>query len=119
MHWANWRGGSSKDDLTDDLQVFGATPEQLADWDEPDREEEHFSIWPENLETLTVFLALKTQWNKLAVFDGPPRYIGIRYEVIPMVMRNKRVKRDAWPDVFEGLQIIESAALAELNKPRD
>lgn len=72
-----------------------------------------FEVWEENWNTVLVFLALETQWLRLA---GPTGliWLGINYEVIETVQRLTKIP----DDVFEGLRIMEAAALKILSQSR-
>ena len=64
-------------------------------------------IWPENRQTVCVFLAMRTQWTY-----GPGGPVGLNYAALPEVWRRLRVPPAERDDVFNGLQIMERAALA-------
>lgn len=66
-------------------------------------------IYPDNLKTVAVFEAMLTQWRV-----GPGGAVGLDYNVLPWVMERKRV--DDADDVFEGLRIMERAALREIRR---
>ncbi|MDD5297670.1 MAG: DUF1799 domain-containing protein [Rhodocyclaceae bacterium] len=70
-------------------------------------EPETLELWPENLSSVRVFQALGTQWN-LGALGG---VIGLRYEALPVVLRLTGIPRSEWPDVFEGLWLMERVAL--------
>ncbi len=54
---------------------------------------------------------MATQWNV-----GMSGVIGLRYEALPLVMQLHRVKRKQQQEVFNGLRIMECAAVREINK---
>ena len=66
-------------------------------------------VWEENWETVMMFLRMQTQWN--VVMGG---YTGLKYEVLEWLCRLYSVE-DARA-MLEGIQIMESFALQELNK---
>lgn len=68
-------------------------------------------VWPENWQAVLVFDALGTQW---AVAPSG-RVIGLRYEVVPMVMRLHTVAASQRREVFEDLRVMESAVLNLIN----
>ena len=75
-------------------------------------EEEHFEVWEENWETLLMFLRMQTQWN---VNMGG--YVGLKYEVLlgaSGLMSLYDVENPR--ELLEELQVMEAAALSELNK---
>ena len=75
-------------------------------------EEEHFEVWEENWEALMMFLRMQTQW---AVTMGG--YVGLKYEVLlgaSGLMSLYDVENPR--EMLEELQVMEAAALSELNK---
>lgn len=71
-----------------------------------------FDVWPENWDTVQLFLACRTQW-RIAAMGG---VIGLDYTGVDVVI--KRLGLDVTPDMFAGLQTMERAAAAELNRDR-
>jgi len=73
---------------------------------------DEFEVWDCNWETVLVFIKMQTQWQ--VSMSG---YVGLKYEVLLMAgglfdlynIENRF-------DVLEGLQLMEVAALKELNK---
>jgi hypothetical protein len=75
-------------------------------------EEEHFEVWEENWETLLMFLRMQTQWT--VAMGG---YVGLKYEVLlgaSGLMSLYDVENPR--EMLEELQVMEAAALSELNK---
>ena len=68
-------------------------------------------VWEANEQTLDVFLALQTQWR--VGMAGPT---GLDYNAIPLVMRAYRISRADWPEIFDGIRLMERAALEEMHK---
>jgi hypothetical protein len=66
-----------------------------------------FEVDPDCWETLMTWLRVQTQWR-----TGASGVIGLDYVAVDVVLRRYR----ASDDVFEGLQIMERAALREMNK---
>lgn len=65
-------------------------------------------IWPENELPLAVFCRMaSTQWHLAP--NG--MRIGLRYEVMPMVLDAERVPRGQRPQVFSAVQDMEREAL--------
>lgn len=71
-----------------------------------DNGEDDMELWAENLRTVEVFSALGTQWNV-----GMGGLIGLRYEAVPIVLHLLKVPRAEWGELFDGLRIMERAAL--------
>lgn len=55
--------------------------------------------------------AMQTQWRV-----GPGGAYGLDYNVLPLIWKRLRVSREKRDRVFDDLQEMESAALAEMNK---
>jgi hypothetical protein len=75
-------------------------------------EEEHFEVWEENWDTLMMFLRMQTQWT--VTMGG---YVGLKYEVLlgaSGLMSLYDVENPR--EMLESLQVMEAAALFELNK---
>lgn len=62
---------------------------------------------------MRVFRFLSTQWT--VGFGGPT---GLRYEVLPLALRINDVPRADWPDVIDGVRVLESEALRLWNEKR-
>ena len=74
--------------------------------------EEHFEVWEENWETVVMFLRMQTQWT--VTMGG---YVGLKYEVLlgaSGLMSLYDVENPR--EMLEELQVMEAAALSELNK---
>lgn len=69
-----------------------------------------FEVWPENVETLHVFLRASTLW-RVDGMTGMTR--GFDYPALETLMRMCEIKAPA--RVFEDLQLMELAALGVLN----
>jgi len=75
-------------------------------------EEEHFEVWEENWETVVMFLRMQTQWT--VTMGG---YVGLKYEVLlgaSGLMSLYDVENPR--EMLEDLQVMDAAALSELNK---
>jgi len=75
-------------------------------------EAEHFEVWEENWETVVMFLRMQTQWT--VTMGG---YVGLKYEVLlgaSGLMSLYDVENPR--EMLEELQVMEAAALSELNK---
>jgi hypothetical protein len=74
--------------------------------------QQHYEVWEENWESLMMFLRMQTQWN--VTMGG---YVGLKYEVLLgagglMSLYDVENPRE----LLEDIQVMEAAALAELNK---
>lgn len=63
-------------------------------------------VYPENWQPLEVLLAMRNQWRP--GFSGP---VGLVYEALPVVCRMLGIPRAQQPEVFRGLQVLESEVL--------
>jgi hypothetical protein len=70
------------------------------------QEPEEIEVWPENWDAAIAFVSLSTQWR---VSMGGAT--GIDYGVIEPVLRLRRVAPERWPEVFDGIRIMEAEAL--------
>lgn len=72
-------------------------------------ESEHFEVWEENWQSVEIFLKMQTQWN--VTMGG---YVGLKYEVLQWVSQLYDVEDKR--HLLEDIQVMEAAALSELNK---
>ena len=76
-------------------------------------EDEFFSVWPENAQTVRVFIMLRRCWRQ----DGlSGQTLGIERPAIESTLRLLRIKRKHHLELFEQLMIMEDAALSVLNR---
>jgi len=74
--------------------------------------DEHFEVWEENWETVVMFLRMQTQWS--VTMGG---YVGLKYEVLLGASGLMSLYDVSNPrEMLEELQVMEAAALSELNK---
>lgn len=101
-----WARGGVKNEMAQDLAVFGAPPEiiEAALEDDP-----RFEIWPENVEFLEFFCRCRTQWNV-----ANNLVIGLSYQSVEALMRIYKIENPA--DFFNEIQLMEFAALPILNE---
>jgi hypothetical protein len=75
-------------------------------------EKEHFEVWEENWDALMMFLRMQTQWT--VTMGG---YVGLKYEVLLGASGLMSLYDVSNPrEMLESLQVMEAAALSELNK---
>jgi hypothetical protein len=74
-----------------------------------------FEVWPDCWDAVEVFRAMDTQWRHAGMAGV---YIGLEYAALPVVMQLKRIPKKKWPEVFEDLRALETAALEFLNKKK-
>ena len=96
----HWAGGGGDQDLEEDLAEWGVPESEI----ERQREENAFVVWPDNWDTLILFLASSSQWSYGP--SGMP--VGLRYEGVESVARLARI--EITPERFWDLRLMESAA---------
>jgi uncharacterized protein DUF1799 len=84
-----------------ELDAFGFLPS----------DQNPFGIWPDNLTAYRVFEAMRTQWRM--AMGGPT---GLDYAALPEVWRRCKVPQAERDQVFDDLQVMEYAALAEIRR---
>lgn len=75
----------------------------------PEAQPDVFEVWPENQSSVETFLRMVTQWR--ATMSG---VVGLDYNVLFQIMDLYAINDQVM--VFEDVRIMESAALAILNK---
>lgn len=68
-------------------------------------------VWPENWPVFTLFCSACTQWR-----TGMSGATGLDYNVLFRLLDMRYSDREEWQQAFEDLQLLESAALAEMKK---
>ena len=69
---------------------------------------EDVKVWPDNVPTLNVFVAMSTQWRV-----GNNGATGLDYAALPVVEDRVGIRAD-----FDGLRAMEEAALAQMAENR-
>jgi hypothetical protein len=70
-------------------------------------------LWADNVATVNCFVDMLTQWNV-----GPGGVVGLRYEVLPLVMRQQRLAAADRAEVWQGVRVMERAALKHFGEQR-
>lgn len=70
-------------------------------------------VWPENVATVTAFLAVDTQWRVIGGF-GPAVVMGFDYAGVRAGLAMARIRLT--PALWADLQLMERAARAALNE---
>lgn len=91
--------------MADDFAAFGA-PQELI---EMHTASDALEIWPENVETVTAFLRLQTQW----IVGAMGGLVGLNYQAVEALFNIIETTDRA--KVFDGLQVMERAALQIIN----
>lgn len=75
------------------------------------KKSDHDGIYPDNWQTVGVFLDMLTQWR-----TGMNGATGLDYTALPVVLRIRKVALAEREDVFNGLQVMERAALTHMRR---
>lgn len=105
-HWVEKRQGGS-DELDDDLKAFNLEDQIKVSNEGP------FGIRPENWDTVRAFLDLSGSWVRGTTADGQT-ILEMDRGKIKNTLELMGVKRREWPDVFNGLKVMETEAIQEL-----
>lgn len=75
-----------------------------------DMKEDDFSVWPQNIKTVHVFLRCATQWLRAPMTNQP---LGINYSSLEAALRMLDYWKPAGErvEIFEGIGIMEVEAL--------
>lgn len=95
-------GGAKQDDgglLASIAEVIGSADPEVV------------GVWIENWPIKQVFAAMLSQWNV-----GMNGAIGLRYEALPLVLELHCIEAEQRREVFDGLRVMERAAVEEINK---
>ncbi len=98
-------GGSGFDSEYDSDLAFWGIPEQDRPGKPPD-----FEVYPENWETVCLFVRLQTQW----IISPMGQRTGLIYQAIPVVARLMGVKMTR--ELFSDLQLMEITTINETAK---
>lgn len=98
-----------KDEAADDMAAFGVPAEMVETVPVPAVD---FEVWEENVQALSLFMRLQTQWR---IINGV--FAGINYQSIQFLFDVFKIEDQA--TILDDLQAMESAALAVLNKDRN
>lgn len=100
----HWLRGSVKDDTQDDAKALGVILPETED------AKEHYEVFEENWETVTIFLRCQTQWRT----GGMGGVIGLDYGVVQWMFSLYDVKEPR--AVLDDLQVMEHVVLKEMTK---
>lgn len=71
-----------------------------------------FGVWPDNADTVMMFMRLQTQWNVIA-----GAFIGLNYQSAQFLIKIHGVENEA--EMMDDLQAMEIAALQVMNKRKE
>lgn len=72
------------------------------------------TVYPDNILPVKIFGDMLTQW-RIAPMGGP---VGLDYNVLPIVLKIRKVDEKEEADIFECIKIMESAALKRMREVR-
>lgn len=103
-------GGEGKDEAPDELRAMGVSEDEIERVLGSEAEAE-FGVFPENVETVEMFLSLQTQWR-----TGPMGgCLGLEYPGVKAALDLRVRSRRRRAELFDALQAMERAALLVLN----
>lgn len=76
-----------------------------------DYETEILTVWPDNEQAMALFNRIGSRW-----MHGMNGVTGIRWEAVYPLMDRMGLESEAWDDLLSDLEVMESAALAVINK---
>ncbi len=80
-----------------------------------DFEADAVEVWPENVPALQMFQRIGTRW----VMGGMGGVTGIRWEAVYPLMDRLGLDDQAWDALLADLEVMEQAALLEINRKDD
>lgn len=80
-----------------------------------DFEADAVEVWPENVPALQMFQRIGTRW----VMGGTGCVTGIRWEAVYPLMDRLGLDAPAWDALLSDLEVMEQAALLEINRKDD
>ncbi|WP_307720715.1 DUF1799 domain-containing protein [Duganella sp. BJB476] len=89
--------------------MFGVDPDIAAEWVGQDDEPEQFEVWPENARTFSIFMSMSTQWRWIPGME--PQRDGLDFTTFQLELATAGVKKKQVTEVFQGVKVMERAAL--------
>ena len=90
------------------MAVLGLTEEDFAS--------DAVEVWPENVRAYEVFDALAGQWRFRPSGMGAAMPFALDHAAIPPTLELLNIPRADWPQLFEDLRVMESAALQAMRQ---
>ena len=75
-----------------------------------------YEYFPENQTIIEAFLNCDTQWVRVAVGMASIITEGLNYCALKSTLEMMGIKRRSWPDVLEGVRVMENAALSVIRE---
>lgn len=108
------------DSMVKNLVAAGYSPDSVAAYQRAQKTAQvDFEIWQENWDSWIFFLQVSTQWIVAAGGMGGLFYVGLQRNCIESEMNMRGIKKAQRLTLIDDLYIIEHAALAVLNQPKD
>ncbi|NYT38869.1 hypothetical protein ERD78_18870 [Allopusillimonas soli] len=100
------------------LLAAGAPPEVIAAARGAQRHEqtEHFEVWPENWQSVELFLDLATSWTWLSGGLTVPARLGLPATQVQAAIRMLGLRGSNRTQAYRDVRTMESAVLEELSK---
>jgi hypothetical protein len=73
--------------------------------------DQEVEVWPENWQTVDVFLLVSTQWR--VSMSGP---VGLDYNVVFRLLDLQGLPTEEWKRLFEDIRVMESAAMTAMRQ---
>ncbi|NCP19071.1 MAG: DUF1799 domain-containing protein [Erythrobacter sp.] len=80
------------------------------------QEDGTLGIWPENWDIVMAFCAISSQWRTEALGRGRVLYVGLDYAGVQVGLSMAGLSLG--PAQWQGVQVMEAAAIAALNESR-
>jgi hypothetical protein len=79
-----------------------------------EKKNEPLAVFYFNWQTLSVFISTWNQWNVVAATELVR--IGMNWSEVESSLKLSGVKRCNWPEIFEGLQVMQTEVLTIYNE---
>lgn len=76
--------------------------------------DEEDGVFPDNWWPAVIFRDMRRQWRL-----GQGGVVGLDFSTLPIFSRIRKVPQEKEEDVLDCLQIMEAAAIAEINRKKD
>jgi hypothetical protein len=101
-------------EAAEDARRWGLPDEVAAALEEgPAADGEQVGIWPENMDIVSAFQAVSSQWRAAGMADGRLHYIGLDYAGASAGLNAAGIALTS--DQWHGLRVMEGEARAALN----
>ena len=91
------------------MDLWGLASDEVEAWIGVEKGPMQFEVWPENWLIVEVFQAMDTQWRWTGGMQSVQA--GLDFGMLPVVYEGLQVPRKRRAEVFQGLKVMERAAL--------